>query len=251
VNTAPEVGLSPLDTARWGVVTARASGVTAAALPSVLDFARANAVELLVARCDADDLGAAQAMEDAGFRLMDTLVCYARAVGAGRADAAGADHAVRAVRADEAARVRDVALATFRGYRGHYHADPRLDAAQCDDLYADWAHRACVSRDSADAVLGADVDGRLAAFATMRFNSASEGEGVLFGVAPEARGRGLYPALVRAGLRHCAAHGRARMVVSTQVTNHTVQRAWVRLGFEPSAAYYTFHRWSADEARPA
>lgn len=249
------VRLSPLDTARWGVVTATAGAVTAESLPGVLEFANLHAVTLLVARCSAADLVAARAMEAAGFRLMDALVVYARDVGAANAGdlAAGTvagDAAVRLAREDEAAEVRAVARAAFRGYGGHYHADPRLDREACDEVYADWAHRSCASPGVADGVLVAEVDGRVAAFATLRFNSATEGEGVLFGVAPGARGRGLYPLLMGAGLRFCAERGRTRMVVSTQITNLTVQRAWIRLAFEPCRAEYTFHRWCTDPGAP-
>ena len=44
-------------------------------------------------------------------------------------------------------------------------------------------------------VLVAEVDGRLAGFATLRMNNSEEGEGVLFGVAPFAQGSGIYRSL--------------------------------------------------------
>jgi len=87
------------------------------------------------------------------------------------------------------------------------------------------------------------LDEKLAAFATMRSNSPEEGEGVLFGVAPWAQGRGIYADLIRAGIEWCRARGQARMIVSTQITNLAVQKVWVRQGFEPSASYFTFHLW--------
>lgn len=83
----------------------------------------------------------------------------------------------------------------------------------------------------------------LLSFATLRLNSQEEGEGVLFAVHPEAQGRGIYRALILEGMRWCMQQKVASMVVSTQITNIAVQKVWVRAGFEPSHAYYTFHVW--------
>jgi len=44
-------------------------------------------------------------------------------------------------------------------------------------------------------------------------------------------------------LRWFEARGRSRMLISTQITNVAVQKVWIRLGFEPSKSYYTFHKW--------
>ncbi len=233
--------LSPLDTARWGCVSAAASDVTPDTLARVLSFCRENAVRFLIARCSTGDLAAAQAMEEGGFRLMDTLVYFARELAAVPSE--GAALPVRAVRPGEDAVVAEVASRAFAGYYGHYHADPRLDRRQCDEVYVDWARRSCVSLEVADGVLVCEVEGRIAAFATLRLNSDIEGEGVLFGVAPEAQGRGIYRALMLGGMAWCLGRGRKRMVVSTQVTNQAVQKVWTRLGFEPSKSYYTFHKW--------
>ena len=35
------------------------------------------------------------------------------------------------------------------------------------------------------------------------------------------------------------------MIVSTQINNYTVQRAWVRLGFLHYRSFYTLHKWFA------
>jgi ribosomal protein S18 acetylase RimI-like enzyme len=234
--------LSALDQERFGVVTARASAVGAGSLPAVLAFCWEHHVQFLIARCDAGDLTAAQAIEDAGGRLMDTLVYYTRVLVEGDLPGHNCKVPIRPLRQDDIAGVGAVASEAFKGYYGHYHADPRLDRVQCDEAYQSWAHRSCVSRDVAEEVLVAD-DGAIAGFATLRMNDPSEGEGVLFGVAPRAQGVGIYKALMVEGMRWAKASGAERMVVSTQITNLAVQKVWSRLGFEPSSAQYTFHAW--------
>jgi GNAT superfamily N-acetyltransferase len=242
--------VSALDSERWGLVTAKATGVKAADAPRLLRFCQQHGVRLLIARCSASQLGAAQALEAAGARLMDTLVYYARAI-AGELPADVPSVPVREATASDAAAVREVAAASFKGYFGHYHADPALDRRQCDATYMDWAYRSCLSTNVADGVLVGEDAGRIVAFATLRLTSDAEGEGVLFGVAPQAQGRGVYRSLMVAAMNWCREHGRTRMVVSTQITNVAVQKVWTRLGFEPAGAQYTFHQWFSAPRRRA
>jgi GNAT superfamily N-acetyltransferase len=246
MSTSPKVALSSLDTERWGVVTARANDVRRDDVGALEAFCRESAVGLLIARCSTEELPAAQAMERAGYSLMDTLVYYGRDVSsAPPVEPSDGEPVVRSVKPGEEEAVRDLARVAFRNYAGHYHADPRLEQGACDEVYADWAYRSCVDPSVADDVLVGALAGEIVAFATVRFNSELEGEGVLFGVGPSARGRGLYRRLVVHAMDLCASRGRSQMVVSTQVTNVHVQKVWARLGFVPTRSCHTFHKWFA------
>ena len=236
------ITLSSIDHSRFGIVTARDGAVTSETLEADLEFCREEGVQLFIARCRTEELAVAQGLEKAGSRLMDTLVYFARDVGGRDLPNTKCQVAIRPVRRGEDAAVRDVAREAFRGYRGHYHADPRLDPARCDEAYQDWAQRSCLSRGVAGEVLVAD-DGAVAGFATLRMNEPAECEGVLFGVAPRVQGSGVYRAFMVEGMQWGHAQGATRMVVSTQITNLAVQKVWSRLGFEPSQSYYTFHLW--------
>ncbi|NLX09310.1 MAG: GNAT family N-acetyltransferase [Chloroflexi bacterium] len=237
------VKLSALDTERFGVPSARVDDVSAETLPAVLAFCRAHGVTFLIARCPTSDLKAAQAMEQAGFLLMDTLIYYARDLHRSPIPPDSGQVPVRPLLPGDEEQVRQVAREAFSGYSGHYHADERLDRAQCDAVYTSWAERSAVSREVAGEVLIADLDGQVAGFATLRMNSPDEGEGVLFGVAPFAQGRGIYRSFMVRGMEWSLGQGARRMVVSTQITNLAVQKVWTRVGFEPSGSYYTFHKW--------
>ncbi len=70
------LGLSSIDEERFGIRSARASGLTVEALPGVIEFCQQNDVKFLVARCPVHELPAAQAMEGNGFILMDTFVVF-------------------------------------------------------------------------------------------------------------------------------------------------------------------------------
>jgi len=237
------VSLSSIDEERFGIRTARASGITLTALPHVLEFCRAKDVKFLIARCPVTELSAAQAMEREGFSLMDTLIYYTRDLAKLPIPPDRGKVPVRPIHAGEEEQVRVIAAASFKGYFGHYHADPRLDRAKCDEVYTSWAVRSCLSREMAHEVLVADDAGQLMGFATLRLNSEEEGEGVLFGVAPEAQGRGIYRSFMIRSMEWFLAQGRTRQVVSTQIINIAVQKVWTRVGFVPSHAFFTFHKW--------
>jgi GNAT superfamily N-acetyltransferase len=236
------VSLSAIDRERFGIVTARDGHFTSASLEGTLRFCRENAVRMLVARCAAEDLPAAQAMEAVGGRLMDTLVYYVRAL-----DRPFPDETprvpVRLLRPGEADEVGRVATAAFRGYFGHYHADPRLDRGTADEAYADWAERSCLDRSVASSVLVAEHERHLIGFLTLLERGTEEQEIILNGVDPAFQRHGVYRALVLSAMGRARGDGAKRLSVSTQLINIGVQKTWTRLGFEPSRSYYTFHLW--------
>lgn len=222
------------------MTSARASASNLAELDEIMMFCERKAIRFLVARCPAQELQLAQHMEQRGFLLMDTLLYYTR-----RVDQTWPKpmHHVRPATADDAEQVKEVAAGAFRGYGGHYHADPRLDPALCDDIYIDWAYRSCRVEGVADAVLVVEDGEAVRGFLTLRMNSPAEGEVPLYGVLPTAQGHGLGRSLIIGALESCEARGAERLIISTQLTNLASQKVWLRLGFEPAHAYYTFHRW--------
>jgi GNAT superfamily N-acetyltransferase len=238
------VSLSAIDRERFGFVTARDPEFSVDTLPATLRFCRENGVEMLIARCAANDLSAAQEMEDAGGRIMDTLVYWARALDRAFPQES-APSSVRLLQAADVDAVRRVAMESFRGYFGHYHADPRLDRAKCDETYASWAERSCVDREVASTVLVAEHGGQIAGFLTLLARGPEEQEIVLNGVDPALQRQGIYRALVLAAMHRARDEGAARLVVSTQLINLGVQKTWARLGFELARAYFTFHLWFA------
>ena len=136
-----QVRLSEIDEKRFGMRSAHAEGITAADLPDIVEFCRVNSVVFLIARCITTDLPAAQAMEENGFRLMDTLIYYTRHLVKAPIPEDTNDVQVRPVRSGEERQVEAIAFDAFKGYFGHYHADPYLDRVKCDEVYTDWAAR--------------------------------------------------------------------------------------------------------------
>lgn len=234
---------SQLEEARFGVRTARVEAVRADDVPAILDFCAREHVELLIARCDAADNGAATALEDAGGRLMDTLTYWRRDLVTRAPEADVVDARVRPADPADLPAIAAIARESFHDYYGHYHADPRLPDDAASAAYADWAQRS-LAGEAADVVLVAEVEGDVAAFGTFQIEPDRQCNFVLAAVAASGRQHGLYRAIAAGGMIWSAAEGAIAFYSSTQIGNLAVQKVWARLGMELSGAVHTFHRWA-------
>ena len=237
------VFLSAIDEERFGIITAKAPFINIEDIPYILEFCNNHQVKFLIARCNTTNLEAAQKMEHLGFLLMDTLVYFHQNLNKNIFVHDKPEIVVRPFREGEEIAVKAIAAESFKGYLGHYHADRRLEREICDEVYTDWAYKSCISKNVADEVLIAELEGVIAGFATLRVINNADGEGVLFGVSPFAQGKGIYRQLMIGGMNWCLNRGLTHMIVSTQVTNVIVQKVWTRMGFEPCYSFYTFHKW--------
>ena len=234
--------LSELDKQRFGYKTVKARLKSADEQERLSQFCQENAVELAIIRVPAIELSLLQSLEDEGYRMMDCLVYYAFKFDR-KPIPDEKKQETRPVWPHELDEVVSVAKESFKGYMGHYHADSRLPRERSDEVYTDWAANSVQSREIAHEVLVVEGEGRLDGFATLRMNNPEEGEGVLFGVAPHAQGKGIYQSMMIGGMEWVRDNGAKQMVVSTQVINVAVQKVWARLGFEMDRSYYTLHKW--------
>ena len=244
MNFVPtDVFISDIDRERFGFKTARVTGLKADKLSDVLAFCHREKVELLIARCCMSDLATAQAMEKNGFQLMDTLVYYTRDLTKQPVPSDSGVAHFRPILKEEEEKMISVAKASFKDYFGHYHADPRLENHQCNEVYIDWARKAFASRSADDNFLVAEIEGKIVAFGVFRMNSPDEGELFLGGVHPHAQRQGIYLSFLCRAIEWCLSKKAQRIVISTQLNNIAVQKVLTKSGFEISRGYYTFHKW--------
>jgi GNAT superfamily N-acetyltransferase len=243
-STEAPIRLNELETRRFGVTCANVVPKNDG-LPDIREINRAAQsadIQLLTVRIDAERLADVRAMEEAGFRLMDTLVYYGRSLETLPASVrVPEDTVVRRGTPEDSAAIAGIARDAFRDYMGHYHADPRLDDDAATEAYADWATRSLQSSPGAPNVIVAATGSAIMGFLTMRQNRSVEEEIVLNAVSPPAQGKGLYSAMLAHALTEKRGFG--RMIVSTQINNYPVQRVWTRFGFVHERSYYTLHKW--------
>ena len=238
-----EVYLSDIDSQRFGIPIARVAWMTHEVLPATLKFCRENRVRLLMTKCDAQATSTIQALEQDGFLFMEAINVYERNVVKQPIPADKGEIIVRSATAAEADAIAAVGGEAFHGYPSHYRSDPRLDPAKSDEIYVDWVRRSCLSREVADVVLVAEVEGAPVGIFTIKMNEPKEADTGLAGVIPRVRRHGVLEALIIAALRWAKAEGAEHLLGFMQMNNIAVLRVTIRLGFFPRSSFFTFHKW--------
>jgi ribosomal protein S18 acetylase RimI-like enzyme len=242
---------SPLDSKRFAIRVERASIGVDTPEDAVIRAIHASSADLIIARFPAGACTIPNALMRQGETLIhaDTLVYYDATLPAPAGRAAG--NVRRASVADLEA-IRHIASTAFQGYRAHYAANPLLPAAQILDGYIEWAQsRADPADSSSDTWLVFDEDAT-AGFATCDVQG-EDVEIVLNAIHPAFERRGHYGTLLRHLLHHYSEQGLAKLSISTQIWNYTVQRQWSRCGLLLVNAYDTFHidrRLNAQRSKP-
>ncbi|QSX79663.1 bifunctional GNAT family N-acetyltransferase/hotdog fold thioesterase [Agrilutibacter solisilvae] len=248
----PVLQPSPLDSARFDLQVWRGRA------PQV--DAKTLAAQILQARCDVAILrtpaGAASGIAGLARWALpvlhaDTLVYYRCDLDRyAPAPLRNADLAFSLGTPDDLPELRVLIAHTFSQYVAHYHANPLFGREQILAGYQQWAENHVT--DAGSTLWVARREGRIVAFAACHEHAghehAGEGhdaapvfEGVLYGVAPDAAGGGLYGDLIRHTQAVARSRGAREMKVSTQVHNYAVQKVWAREGFHLFEALDTWH----------
>lgn len=228
---------SPYETARFGLRIYRGSPGSGDA-SALIEELRRERVDVAILRVPAHSHELAETISAAGMPsfVADALVHYGADLRA-RADDPSENVSLRLRRANgrDAASLVAMVRQIFAGYSTHYHANPLFDPERILDGYAEWAVRHTEPNDVERLAWIVEVDGQDAGFSCVEVAAdGSTARGVLNGVLPDQRGRGIYRDMLRAMLSRFAADGVKRFVISTQAHNATVQRVWIseQLTFE-------------------
>ena len=201
----------------------------------------------ITCRIDIDDISSIHALEENGFKLMDTLITYVFN-----------RHKHRIYEIKELCRVRKftgtdlpvlVKISKNAFHRDRFHLDPHIPDKKADCLFGEWVKNSCQGR-YGDKVFVAERGNQVVGFLTFKLDEEINrltgyriaGHG-LSAVAP--RVKGIYPSLVKAAIKEIAVHYDC-LEFDTQLNNYEVIKIWQRFGFDFARAQYTFHKWLRD-----
>ena len=189
-------------------------------------------IALAACRLPEARIGAVNALESAGFGMIECLLTLARPL-------AGAPKMPTGIGLAVAGEGEDCARLAGRCFMAdRFHTDPRIADSAADRLKEAWIRNSAKGR--ADAMLVARRDGRVVGFnACMRNGTTAVID--LIGVAPEAQGQGHGRALVEGALAHYAAAGAAEMAVGTQSGNFASLALYQSCGFRIRSSQFTLH----------
>jgi hypothetical protein len=219
-------------------------------IAAVGDASRRRGIRHLSARVDVADAEAIQALEDAGFRMMDALATYIYPLKR-PAPEPGKDMGIlRLYQPDDRDQILEITRDAYRGFRGRYHLDPHLPQSRSDELYVEWAKKSC-DGEWADVVLVTENGrGELHGWASYR-----QIEPVSTVGGTPIRGGGLgacrrdkpgaYAGLLRAATIRIHGGG-AITEMQTQVFNFATIRLYEAVDTQFVRADYTLHAWLGD-----
>lgn len=209
---------------------------------SAIEDIRLADADLAIIRIPSSELGKISRFSFSGATplVTDTLVyygCQLADVPILQARNPGLDF-VR-LKPDHRRELEHLVRAAFRDYKNHYTANPYLPPEAALEGYVEWGASFLEESSSKLSWIVFD-DGVPVAFA----NCVATGEVleiVLNGVHPDASGAGIYGDLITHVQSYGRENGYKRIVVSTQIENRPVQRAWVRRGFQLQWSLNTIH----------
>jgi ribosomal protein S18 acetylase RimI-like enzyme len=234
-----ELRVSLLETERLGVRVGRAEGVTAGDVPELLEWARTEAVEFLVARANAADAEAALALMASSARSVSTEIHYKGSLDP-RPIASTCE--ISAVAENERQQVIALAAAAFAAYPSHYRLATRLDPERVGAIYSNWAEN-CLDKKAAEVTLVARSAGKILGFSSFTRTGSDGVQLVLGAVDPTARGQRIYSQLTIEGMAWAREKELKWILAITQAGNIPAQRSWVAAGLSPDSATSTFHLW--------
>lgn len=206
---------------------AKASDVRA-----VVERARAQQACLVFTRLPSSDRKNASALKEAGFREIEQLITFRRAI----LPLPEYDQVIDLARAEDFTACIEIGRRAFTTDR--YHADPEIPDAVADTLKARWVENSLAGR-ADTALVARDESGGVVGFNLIM--NTSDGPSIdLIAVAENQRGRGIGRALVAAALAHYQGQAEA-MLVGTQSRNTASMALYPALGFDRIAEQTTFH----------
>ncbi|WP_052664295.1 GNAT family N-acetyltransferase [Nitriliruptor alkaliphilus] len=234
---------SPLDADRFAIEVARLSLAPGDRLDLDAPPLDSGAYDLVIARCAADDGANIAALEAAGGRLMDVHVSFDRDLADADADLDPDDEPIDVATAADADAISALCRSAFARSTGHYHADPRLPADRCTELYADWGRRLAIDP-AVTVVVQRDAGGGIIGLATFSLDEpAQQATVALDAVHEDHRGTGTFARLGRQRLALARRAGADRIVTAVHLQNVASCRANERIGFRIASAELTFHIW--------
>lgn len=202
-----------------------------------------NEVDVAIIRIPAESKNLFLKLQQLGYPtiLADVLVYYRLSLGDHGADILNEKSAIELVPfGSQHFTTMDGLIADiFYNYQNHYTANPLL-SADIVAAYQEWVKLFNSDSKNGRTAWMAKQDDAYIGFMACEFtNQCCEIR--LTGVATEARGRGVFHAMLNQVTHYCVKKGVSTITVSTQLQNYASQKAYAKHGFLMDHAFITVH----------
>ena len=214
------------------------------------EFAREKRIRLLDVRVSNEDLFLTRAFESEGFHAVDLLVTLGAArekfdrLLAGRSFERyekdldfGGGLRIRPMRESDVAALAHISHISYGDtsiIQDRFFLEPMIPHERAQEVFRQWLLNLAAKHTTESLILTAELDGGVAGYIALepmaKFSEEQWWKDSLNAVAPEARGRGVYRALVLAALEYARSHDAAGLLTKTQSSTYRVINSWLHLG---------------------
>ena len=233
-------------------------------LTQTLEYSRQNNLRLIDARVSSEDLFVTRAFEAAGFHLVDLLVTlgtpsekFDRILSSGgytrdgHSIEFGNGLRVRPMQPEDESVLAKISQESFGDHtmiQDRFFLEPIIPAERSQALFREWFSNIARTHAQSTLVLTAELDGAICGYIALEpmavFGNALWWKDSLNAVASDARGRGVYRALVIAAFEYARQHNAAGLLTKTQASTQRVINTWLHLGADILESAATLH-WTS------
>jgi len=212
-------------------------------LKKLLQVCRKDRIERVVARIDENRISVAHALEDSGFRIIETLLTFKN--DSMQVPRVSDKFQVVPFEESHLKDLREVARSSFKYSR--FHADPMISDRTAGLSRVEWIKNACNGR--AENVLVAKAGNKVVGFLACRSYRDSQGEktGIIDLMAShtEYKNQGIGTLLVKSAVEYFSQKGCKAVIVGTQAKNIPSVNLYINCGFKLWKSQLTFINYLA------
>lgn len=125
-------------------------------------------------------------------------------------------------------------------YMNHYRMNPFFDNEQVTEGYQDWVRSYAENNPKRICILAKKHE-EIVGFATFNLEEEEKAKGILYGVKPTERKKGIFKQMMYCGEVYAIRQGKDYMETTSQIENLPVQQAWTKQGFSLHHTINTIH----------
>jgi len=237
--------ISKIDSKRFGFKIARIDFLEFPTVGLIPELKEAG-IKMIISRIECEKLGLINQLEELKFKTMDFQVTYKYKIKNSylTKEMIDSEFSIREAKKEDTLILKEIAEESFDQY-GHYFADKKLDQSNCREIYKDWIERSIEERDVSDIVFIAEKGNEIAGFLSFKikkddFHFAA---GVQGAVAKRFRNQNVFRVLAQGGLKWGSDLNLDWEEHNVLLTNYSVNRSLIRIGFIPCKSFVTMHCW--------
>ncbi len=237
-----ELKYSKLDSNRFGLVIYR-SKIKVIDAPSILSQILLHNIDTAIIRIPTDQLSQIHKLEKIAmpFMVTDTLAYYEMDLTSYKeVPPINSDLEFVVAKPSDHPAINRIVRETFGSYVNHYRMNPFFDNEHVTEGYQDWV-RSYAENDPTRICWLVKREGKLVAFANFNYENEMKAKGILYGVKPSERGKGMFNDIMRYAKLYSIERGCEKIQVTTQIENLVVQAAWTKQGFSLDRTSNTIH----------